>query len=98
MSDRIEKLKSTIQAVQAAIRTPYKNRTTEQTEIIDLWMIAFDEYNQSHERKLSMGCYPCYKKVIKWMEWQEAKEGSGEAPEPKGKVVKFRGKKYLIKE
>lgn len=30
------------------------------------WEVLFNFYNEHHERKLSLGCFPCYVKVYMW--------------------------------
>lgn len=46
-------------------------RTADDVHVLELWSEAFSEYNEAHGKKLSMGCYPCYRKVIQWLEGKE---------------------------
>lgn len=49
----IEKVKLAFNAIAPAC-IPIKN---------DNWSILFDFYNSKNQKKISMGCFPCYRKV-----------------------------------
>lgn len=71
MEGRIERLKKTSMRAMALSRR--ESRTVDDVQVLDLWTQAFNEYNEVHDKELSMGCYPCYRKVIQWLEGKEPK-------------------------